>query len=339
MGKPSILVTIPEGAIRHDFFPVDIVSRLDSVGSVTWNESGKELDSDDLASLLQAKSVCITGWGAKLIGESVLSRNEELKLIAHVGGTVADIVDSYAFRKGIKVVSANSVMAESVAECVVCYALCGLREVVFYANELQRGVWWQDCTYHYEGLLDRTIGLVGFGMVARFLVDMLQPFRVCMKVYDPHASPDVFREYSAKRVVSATLEEALACRVVSLHASLTGETVHMIDKRLLSLIPDGALLINTARGKLIDETALEDELARGRISAVLDVYEQEPLPGTSRLRGLRNAVLLPHMAGPTSDRRRCMTLSIIEDIERFIRKEPLRHEIAGEYASRMTRKI
>jgi phosphoglycerate dehydrogenase-like enzyme len=338
-GRPSVLVTIPEGPVRDDFFPSDVVLRLEALTRTTWNDTGHELSQDELRALLPGKNVCLTGWGTRLLGKEILAGGRDLGLIVHTGGTVAGIVDEYAFQAGIKVASANSIMAESVAESVICYALCGLREVPFYNEQLQRGIWWQDCTYHYEGLLDKTVGLVGFGTVARFLVDMLQPFRARVKAFDPFVGELIFREYERKGVLPSTLEEVFSCQIVSIHASLTPETIRMVDARLLSLIPRGGLLINTARGKLIDEEALATELARARFTAVLDVYGTEPLPGTSPLRGLRNAILLPHMAGPTSDRRCRMTHAMIDEIERFSKEEPLQFEISRTYASRMTQKI
>ena len=101
-------------------------------------------------------------------------------------------------------------------------------------------------------------------------------------------------------------------------------------------MPDGALLVNTARGSVIDEQALADELCTGRISAVLDVFEEEPLPSDSRLRGLDNAVLIPHMGGPTGDRHEWVSLALIEDIKRFLSGQPLVHTIGMDHAVRMT---
>ena len=113
----------------------------------------------------------------------------------------------------------------------------------------------------------------------------------------------------------------------------------MIGKELLAKIPDGALFINTARGSIVDENILGEELQKGRFKAVLDVYEIEPLPAGSKLRGLRNVILMPHMAGPTVDRRKNVTLELLEDIKRFYNGQQLQHEIKQDYAMTMTRWI
>jgi len=140
------------------------------------------------------------------------------------------------------------------------------------------------------------------------------------------------------RCKTASLEEVFStCDIISLHASQRPETYHMVNERLLGMLPDGALLINTARGSIIYEEALAKELEKGRFKAVLDVYETEPLPANSALRKMKNTILIPHMGGPTIDRRVFCTKMILEEIERFKRGEELEHEISSAYASRMTR--
>ena len=100
---------------------------------------------------------------------------------------------------------------------------------------------------------------------------------------------------------------------------------------------DDGILINTARGSVIDEEALVEELKTNRIKAVLDVFEEEPLSDQSPLRKLDNALLIPHMAGPTVDRRKYSTMAVLDDIDNFINNRPLVHEISAIRASRMTR--
>jgi phosphoglycerate dehydrogenase-like enzyme len=97
------------------------------------------------------------------------------------------------------------------------------------------------------------------------------------------------------------------------------------------------LLVNTARGSIIDEEALAAELVTGRFKAIPDVYEAEPLPVESRLRGLKNAILIPHMAGPTADRRRLVTLALIEETQSFFDDRPHKYRIDRKYALSMTR--
>jgi len=133
------------------------------------------------------------------------------------------------------------------------------------------------------------------------------------------------------------LDELLAwADVISLQASLTPETAGMLNARRLALIRDGALLVNTARGAIIDEPALAAELRAGRFSAVLDVYTREPLPVSSPLRGLDNVLLLPHSAG-SSIRLTGMADAMVDEIQRFLEGQPLEYQVSFEQYSRMTR--
>lgn len=328
-----ILVSIPNGEIKDTFIPPDVAKRLESIGDVLWNTTGGDYDGPRLASLLPGVDVCLTGWGTARFDEIVLRNADRLRLIAHTGGTVAPLVSQELYDLGIKVISGNWLYAESVAEGVIAYILCALREIPFYTGEINAGRWRTE-NYSNEGLLDKKVGLIGFGMVAKNLVKMLNPFRVKINAYDPFVTDDVFAEYG---VVRSSLQDILSqSDIISIHAAHTDSTYHMITAQHLRTIRDGALFINTARGEIVDEEALAVELVTGRFQAVLDVFEQEPLPPDCALRGLKNVILMPHLAGPTMDRRKLVTLALIDEIENFFAGRPLRYEIGCEYAMSMT---
>lgn len=327
------MITIPAGRVRDTFIPRDVADRINALGNITWNPFSRQFSREELRESIRNVDVCITGWGTPRLDQYVLEGAKNLKLVAHTGGTVYPIVSDYLYDKGIKVISGNKIYAESVAEGVIAYILCSLRDLIRYANEMQIYGWSKD-DYYNEGLLDQTVGLVGFGAVARALTKMLRPFRAKIKVYDPYVDDSVLAEYG---VQPATLEEIFTtCKIISIHAAQRPENKHMISAELLRLIPEGSLFINTARGSIVDEEALAQELQKGRFKAVLDVFEIEPLPMSSKLRGLPNVILIPHMAGPTVDRRKIVTLELLKDIENFFKGEPLRYEIPREYAMRMT---
>jgi phosphoglycerate dehydrogenase-like enzyme len=333
MSEMKILVAMPNGIIRDSFIPKDVAQKLESLGTVVWNTGETNYSSDELKAMLPGVGVCICGWGDPCFDENVLSVADSLKLVAHTGGSVATYVSDAFYDRGIKIVSGNWLYAESVAEGVVAYALCALRDVPLYCNAMQAGQWRAEDSYS-EGLLEQSMGLIGFGMVARYLVKLLEPFRVKIKVYDPFVADEVLAAYDVER---ATLQEIVSqSKIISVHAAKVPGTYHMLSRELLQMIPCGVLLINTARGSIFDEEALADELATGRFKVVLDVYTEEPLPGTSRLRGLQNAILMPHMAGPTVDRRRLVTLALIDEIKSFFAGKPLKYSIDREYAKRMT---
>ncbi len=244
----------------------------------------------------------------------MLAGADSLKIVAHTGGTVAGLAPLPVFDRGIRVLSGNDIYAESVAESVIAYALTALRDIPKFQNELLHDGWSHPGWYN-EGLLDQSVGLIGFGAVARHTVKLLKPFRNPIKVWADFLTPEDEERWGIKKV---TAEEIFTtCKIISLHTALTPETFHSIDRRLLEMIPDGAVFINTARGKIIDEAALTEELKKQRFKAVLDVYEQEPLPMDSGLRGLPNVTLIPHMGGPTIDRRKAVTECLISEIRRL----------------------
>ena len=329
-----ILVIMPTGHIRDTFIPPDVAAKIECLGTVEWNTTPEQFSPEVLKEKLRYADICIAGWDCPRFDEDIVSSAVNLKLLVYTGGSVADFVSDSLYKKNIKILSGNQVMAESVAEGTMAYILNSLRDIPYWANEMQAGRW-KTRTLYIEGLLDRSVGLVGFGAVARYLVKFLEPFRAKIRVYDPYITGNMCREYGVER---CSLEDVISkSKIISLHAPNIPETHHMINRTILELIPDGAIFINTARGGIVDEEALAEELAKKRFKAVLDVYEIEPLPENSRLRGLENVILMPHLAGLTSDRRKVVTLELLEEIKRFLDGRELKHEINKEYAMRMTR--
>ncbi|RIX49347.1 hydroxyacid dehydrogenase [Paenibacillus nanensis] len=334
MPNLKVLVTMPKGAVFHTFFNEETVRELEQFADVTWNESlTEQLTKEELCAKIRDVDFVITGWGTRPLDEEVLRHAGKLRMVAHTGGSVNPYVTDAVYERGIRVVSGNNVFAESVAESVIAYALASLRDIPKFSHDLKQGIWPRG--YSNKGLLDKKIGIIGFGMIARYTVDMLKPFRPEIKVYSKQLAREELERY---RMEEASLEEIFSiCDIVSIHAASTPETYHMITEELLNRMPDGSLLINTARGAIIDEQALCRVLANRNIRAVLDVYEVEPLPQDSPLMERDNAILMPHMGGPTVDRRLIVTKQLIGEMKRFLKGEPLICEISQEYACKMTR--
>lgn len=330
----EIFVTIPQGDVRDSFIPLEVKKRLTGMGNVRWHDGRENLTEEELAGQIKDAQVCLTGWGTARFTREVLKSAPCLQVIAHTGGTVAPVVDDAAYDRGIRVLSGNEIYAQSVAEGVIGYMLAALRRIPKYAHRMQN-VGWSEPDWYTEGLLGQRVGLVGFGAVARYTATMLRAFDVELLIASEHMSEEEACRYGAQK---STLEEIFSsCKVVSLHMAATPKTYRQIGERLLRLLPDGALLINTARGSVVDEEALARALKEGRFQAVLDVFETEPLPMDSPLRGLSNAMLIPHMGGPTMDRRPVVTRSLLGAIARVLAGEPSRLEIGRQAASWMTR--
>lgn len=329
----NILVSMPQGDTFKTFFTKEVCVELDKLGNITWNTLGRQFTKEEFREALIDKDICITGWGCPKLDEYVIEKADKLKVLAHTGGSVAYVASEALFDKGVKVLSGNNIYAESVAEGVMAYMLCSLRELIYYNQEVKEGKWREDI-FSNESLLDKKVGLVGFGAIAKYLVKMLEPFRCKIKVYDPFLSEETLKEYGVQK---ATLEEIFqSCKIISLHAPYRRETHHMVNKTLMSMIQKDALIINTARGGIIDEEALIEALEENRFKAVLDVYEVEPLPLDSKLRTLQNVISIPHMGGPTVDRRSYVTQELINNIKSYMSGGEVPLEIPKEYGLSMT---
>ena len=159
------------------------------------------------------------------------------------------------------------------------------------------------------------IGIISASMVGRQVIKLLQPFDCDVMVYDPYLGEPAARELGVRLV---SLEEMFATGdIVSVHAPSTDETKGMIGERHFKALQDGALFIQTARNWVLDSAALLAELQTGRIRAVLDVFDEEPLPGDDPLRDLDNVFLSPHVSGQTDESRARLVEAIAEDMKRF----------------------
>jgi phosphoglycerate dehydrogenase-like enzyme len=322
---------MPKGQVFETFFPPIVRERLAELGNVEYNGMGRQFTQAELKMKLKSKDVAITGWSTGFIDGSVLEGNTRLKLIAHTGGTVGGYVDDTTYDAGVTVLSGNKYYAESVSEGVLGYMLFMLRDLGRFSQGMREGKWLDGAT---EGLLDQTVGIVSLGMIGKLVVKQLKPFRCKIKVYSTHPNADLAAEMG---FTYANLEDIFStCKIISVHTANRPETVKMINAKHFSLMRDGAIFINTSRAPVLDEAALVEALKTKKIRALLDVYNQEPLPATSELYKLDNLTMFPHMAGPTQDRRKYVTLGLADDIARFFNGEPLQLEITRAYAHGMT---
>lgn len=326
-----ILVTLPESDFRQSFFPERLRERLESLGSVTWNPGTEDFTEAELRERTTGVDVLVTGWGSPRITPSVVSA-ADLDLVAHTGGSVAGLVSEAVYDEGIPVVSANDVMAEHTAEHGLTLVLSGLRAVPELDRAMRSGAW-EPGDPAIRTLYGTDVGLVGLGTIGRNLLDHLAPFDTSVSVYDPYVDADDLAEWSFARTTN--LETALDSSVVSIHAARTEETIGMLGAEELAQIPDGGLLVNTARAELVVEDALLEELRSGRIAGAFDVFHEEPLPADHELRDLDTVILTPHVGG--SEIRPPFTEAVLDDIERFQSGTPLELRIPRDQWGTMTR--
>ena len=330
----KIFVAMPAGFVRDTFMTEENVALLESLGEVTWSQSEKNLTAEQLRDALVDVDILVCGWGTKTLTEEVLAKANKLKLVAYTAGSVATIVTDEMYAKGIRIVGGNEAFAESVAEGTMAHILASQRHFSeFDCRVIQGG--WKAADTKAESLLGKTVGVVGYGAIARYLLGMLKPFKVKIKLFSNHTTEE---QAAAMGVQKADLEEIFStCDIVSLHCAKSAANYHLVSDELLSKMRPGALLVNTSRGDVIDEEALIRHLEAGHIRASLDVYEVEPPTEDSPLRKLGHQVnLQPHLGGPTIDYRPAAARLVFDDIKRFQNGEELQNEILPWRAAMMT---
>lgn len=324
MTRPNVLVLASDVLFQH-FFTARSLRKLEEVSS--WSRSALREDSPDLRSEIANADVLMTTWHSPFLTADMLGEERRVKLIAHCGGEVKSRVAEEIF-EFVTITNAADPMARGVAEMALALALTLVRRIPDYAREMRDGVVRTNAEVSEgETFFGRRVGIVGFGRIGRAFARLLPPFGVDVLVSDPYAP-----EHSVE------LDELVAsCSVVVICAALTPETRGMFDKRRLSLLMDGAILINVARGGLIEMDALLDELRRGRITAALDVTDPlEPLPVDHELRRLPNAILTPHIAAGGIEMRREIGAIAVEEVVRFAKGEPPLNRVTSDMLATMT---
>jgi phosphoglycerate dehydrogenase-like enzyme len=287
------------------------------------------LDGFDRADIADVE-LLVTGWGCAPITVDVLAAAPRLRAIVHTAGTVRNHVTEACWERGIVVSSAAAANAVPVAEYAVAMILLAGKRVPEIARRFRAERVQQDwnALFPEAGNYRATVGLLGASLIGRRVADLLRPFDLEVLMHDPYIADAEVRDLDAEPV---GLDELFArSGVVSLHAPLLPETTGMVDARLLTLMRDGATLINTARGGLVDHAALEREVLRGRLRAVLDVTTPEPLPSDSPLWDCDGVLITPHVAGSKGNELRRLADAAADEVQRWAAGRPFAHPVRRE---------
>jgi len=245
----------------------------------------------------------------------ILEAAARLKVIGRLGVGVDNIDVERCQARGIRVIPATGANAESVAEYVITAALGGLRGVFFATRAVEAGTWPRQMLSQGREATGKVLGLIGLGSIGRLVARKAAPLGMHVIAHDAFLKPDdpAWREVEGP---PRTLEQVLReSDVVSLHIPLTPETRGLLNASRMGLMKRNAVLINTARGGLIDEHALAAMLRQGRLGgAALDVFEQEPLPKNSHLAQVPGLLLTPHVAGVTQESNERVSLMIARGV-------------------------
>ncbi|MFK0160973.1 hydroxyacid dehydrogenase [Rhizobium sp. NPDC090279] len=306
-------------------------ARLEKHCSIVSREPLQEFESDAARYRLADTDILVTGWGCAAIDASVLQAAPSLTLIAHAAGSVKHLIGPAVFERQIAVTNAAAANAIPVAEFSLAAILFANKDVLrfrqVYAQQ-RRSLEMHQSFDGDSGSWHKKVGIVGASRIGRRVLDLLRPHDMDILLFDPMMGAAEAKQLGAELV---SLPELMSeCQTVSLHAPLLPTTWHMIDADMLARMRDGATLINTARGGLVDQTALEAELISGRLFAFLDVTEPEALPENSQLYDLPNVVLTPHVAGAIGNERQRLGRLIVDEIERFVAGKPLQHSLTLE---------
>ena len=288
---------------------------------------------------LRDAEALITTWDSPYLSEEIMDRLQSVRTIAHCGGEVKKRFEKCLFNK-LVIVNTPEPMAKPTAELGAAFLLYAARNVDHYRAALRKKSNRIYSDIHTNGgadesLLGRQVGMIGFGRIGRALIDMLRGFDIRWRVHDPFAS----KELAAGLPVQFDSLNSVLKRssLLVLTAAATDKTRHLLNRERLAMLPDGAAVINIARGSLIDLSALTREVKSGRLRCALDVTDpDEPLPVDHPLRTLPGAIVTPHVGGGGPHTRGEMAGAAMDELERFFSGEPVQHRVTIEMLSRMT---
>ena len=333
--RPKLAFAMAADKTRYVFDDAAL-ARLGRICDVVQAAPLEEFDSAAARSVLGQINILVTGWGCPFVSAQLVRAAPNLKLIAHAAGTVKYTLDPAVYAAGIAVTHAADANAVPVAEFTLA-AILFANKRVFELRDRYRADPSRRSAYQLMdepiGNYRRTVGLVGASRIGRKVAKMLQGFDFEVLLSDP------FVRLGDAVLAGAELVdlETLLSRsdVVSLHAPSLPVTRAMIGAAQLALMRDGATLINTARGALVDEAALIAELESGRLQAVIDVTEPEIPPRDSPLFRLPNVFLTPHVAGAVGTERLRLGQMAIAEVERFVAGLPLQYGVEPEMLERL----
>jgi phosphoglycerate dehydrogenase-like enzyme len=295
-----------------------------------------DLDALD-AEVLAEIEILVGGWGCNLLDVDLLARMPKLRLLAYAAGSVKSTVTPATWKQGVAVSSAAAANAVPVAEFTFA-AIVMIAKDVFRLRDRLREVRGQEPVLGAGpagdvGTRGLRVGIVAASTIGRLVIERLASLEVDLAVSDPYLDDD---DADALGVERMDIDDLFAwADVISIHAPELPETRHLVDAGRLARLHDGAWLVNTARGSLVDTDALTKECVSGRLCALIDTPEPEPLPGDSPLYDLPNVVLTPHIAGSLGTEIPRMGDLAVAEVRRFLSGEPLRHEVRADDLERI----
>jgi D-3-phosphoglycerate dehydrogenase len=311
--------------IRNNAYSVLITEPVSPILAKTLEKAGfkvvclEENTHNQVNDLIEGAHVLIVRSKTR-VDKDLLKRAKKLKVIARAGVGLDNIDVSEALKRGIRVINAPEAPISSVVELTFCLMVMALRKVLHSNLEIRKGLWTRPMGFELNG---KTLGVVGFGRIGRRVATVSKTFGMNVIAYDVR---DIRREGKSLgvRVVKELSELLKSSDIVSLHVPLNSRTYHLIGENEINLMKDGAVIVNTSRGAVVDTKALLKALENGKISAAaLDVLENEP-PKEEwefKLISHSNVVVTPHIGSQTKEAQERIARIVARKLIRYFNHE------------------
>ncbi|MDX1416308.1 MAG: hydroxyacid dehydrogenase [Candidatus Promineifilaceae bacterium] len=298
------------------------LDRLDKMDDFTYDLI-TGMSKEELIATIPEYDALLIRSGTK-VDADVITAGKNLKYIGRAGIGVDNVDLEAATEHGVRVMNTPRANSVATAEQTMALMLAVSRNTVAAHNSLAAGQW-DRARYVGTELDGKTLGIIGFGYIGRLVARRAQAFGMKVIAYDPYVPEEVAANMDAQLL---PFEELLAqADIITLHSVVTAETVNMINADTIAQMKDGVIIVNVARGKLIDEKALAEALREGKVAAAaLDVYQQEP-PQGSPLIGLSNVLHTPHLGANSREAQRRVAEEIVEQVADALRGTDFRNVV------------
>ena len=301
--------------------------RVRALGELVVVDNGEKLSVDERVKLMGECSILITCWDAAPVPPSVAGAPGKLEYICHVTGSMRDMIPIEIIDSSIPVTNWGDAPAGRLAEGVFALLLALVKDLPHRARVIESGGWRPPADLHSGTLEGLKVGVYGYGVIGRRFVEMLRPFGAVIRIFDPYVS-----EFPEDCIAVESLDELFArSEAIAIHAGLNDETRGSVTAELLSKLPPNGIVINVARGAIVDQEALFAELESGRLRAGLDVLDPDTLPPDHPARKWENLILTAHsigrehrMDGSGKVPLSAMHHICLDNIRRHLAGEPLR---------------
>jgi phosphoglycerate dehydrogenase-like enzyme len=322
------LINCSRSTFRRIFSPA-ARARLEAGFGLKEDDLPEAMTPEALVAQGRPSDIMISSWGCTSLSSDVLAGCPNLRLLIHGAGTLKYVMTPEARDAGLRVTTGVAVNARPVAEFCLGVFLTALKEVVpfreaFHDPSRRSAIWRQTPNTFTGGYYGKKIGIVGLGEISRYLCKLLQNFDFEVLLASRYLDEETSRDL---RVKPADLNEILStCDLVSIHSADTPANRNLLNADNLPLLRPGAILVNTARGKIIEETALIARLRQGDLWAYLDVTAEEPPADDHPFYSLPNCVLTPHISGSIGAETYRLGDFCLRELDNFRSGKPLEHE-------------